>query len=182
MYYYIILIIYGYSNFQNSKHELLIEKLVKLTNCQTYLELGVQDGFCFQPIVPLVKRAIGVDIVDRRSEKIGEFYNMSTDEFFKFFNDKVDIIFIDADHKYESVVKDFENCLKILNEFGIILLHDTDPQDKPLLAPHFCNDCYKIVDYIQQNHPELNIITLPLTIAGLSIVMRKTDRRINKFI
>lgn len=168
---------YGFSDNQDSNHELFIQKLVELTNCQTYLELGVQRGVCFRSIVPLVKRAVGVDIIDARVSKIGEFYTMSTDNFFKFFNDTMDIIFIDADHKYESVVKDFENSLKILNKNGIILLHDTDPQEKYLLAPEYCNDCYKIVDYIQQNHPELSIVTIPLTIAGLSIVMRKNESR-----
>lgn len=172
---------YGISTFQNSNHELFIQNLVKLTNCQTYLELGVHNGVCFQTIVPLVKRAIGVDIMDLRTIKVGEFYTMPTDDFFKNFDDMADIIFIDADHKYDSVVKDFENSLKVLNKNGVILLHDTDPQEKFLLAPEYCNDCYKIVNYIQENHPELNIVTLPLTIAGLSIVMRKNERRANEF-
>ena len=85
----------------------------------------------------------------------------------------VDIIFIDADHNYTSVVKDFENSLKILNKLGIIFLHDTDPMIKKYVDPGYCGDSYKIIDYITNNHPELNIITLPVTIAGLSIVMRE---------
>lgn len=173
---------YRYFDKVETNHHHLIQNLVKLTNCQNYLELGVQRGICFQEIVPLVKRAIGVDIVDARKSKVGEFYAASTDDFFKNFNDIMDIIFIDADHKYESVVKDFENSLKILNEGGIILLHDTDPQDSYLLAPDYCNDCHNMVNYIQNNHPELDIVTLPLTIAGLSIVMRKGERRINKLL
>lgn len=163
-------------------HKDVIKAIAKYTNCQTYLELGVFDGLTMSEIYPLVKRCIGVDIYDMRVHKVGEFYQMSTDDFFKTFKDGVDIIFIDADHKYESVVTDFENSLKILNKYGIIFLHDTDPMAKEYIQPGFCNDCYKIVDYIQENHPELNITTLPLTEAGLSIVSRKSDRRINEFI
>lgn len=163
-------------------HKFVIESIVRYTNCKTYLELGLYDGDTFELIAPLVDRAIGVDVKDIRRQKIGEFYQMTTDDFFNQFNDKVDIVFIDADHKHESVVRDLENSLKLLNKYGIIFLHDTDPMEKRLLQPGYCNDCYKTVDYINTNHPELNIITLPLTDAGLSIVMRKDDRRVLNFL
>ena len=173
---------FPYADCQLELHYKVIESIVKYTNCKNYLELGVQEGKCFETILPHVKRAIGVDIKDIRKKKLGEFYEISTDKFFDFFKDTMDIIFIDADHSFESVKKDFENSLKILNKYGIIFLHDTDPSRKIFLEPGYCNDCYKIVDYIKQNHPELDIVTLPLTIAGLSIVMRKDDRRVLQFI
>ena len=71
-------------------HEYVIQNIVKYTNCQTYLELGIHVGTCFQVIFPLVKRAIGVDIVDNRQNKIGEFYQMTTDKFFEIFKDNVE--------------------------------------------------------------------------------------------
>lgn len=163
-------------------HKYVIDSIVKYTNCKTYLELGVYDGDTFSLIAKQVNRAIAVDIKDLRLQKIGEFYQMSTDEFFKNFSDNVDIVFIDADHNSNSVIKDFENSLKLLNKYGIIFLHDTDPMEKKLLEPGYCNDCFKTVDYIMEKHPELNIITLPLTDAGLSIIMRKNDRRVLNFI
>ena len=46
------------------------------------------------------------------------------------------------------------------------------------IAPGYCNDCYKITDYITLNHPELEMVTLPCTEAGLTIVKRKKDRRV----
>jgi hypothetical protein len=167
---------------EDTHHEFVIASIVKYTNCQSYLELGIEEGITFRTITPLVKRAIGVDIQDKRTEKKGEFYKMTTDEFFKIFNEKIDIIFIDADHKFESVIRDFENSLKLLNKYGIIFLHDTDPINQMLLQPNCCNDSYKIIEYIYEKHPELNVVTLPLTIAGLTIVMRKEDRRVFKFI
>lgn len=39
---------------------------------------------------------------------------------------KVDILFIDGDHSYEGVKKDFELYSKILNPNGLIIIHDTD--------------------------------------------------------
>lgn len=54
-----------------------------------------------------------------------EFFNMSTSDFFLRENNiKYDLIFIDADHSYEGVKKDYDNSVKLLNENGLIILHD----------------------------------------------------------
>ena len=39
---------------------------------------------------------------------------------------KIDVLFIDGDHSYEGVKKDFELYSNILSENGIIIIHDTD--------------------------------------------------------
>ena len=39
---------------------------------------------------------------------------------------KIDLLFIDGDHSYEGVKKDFELYTKILNPNGLVLIHDTD--------------------------------------------------------
>lgn len=39
---------------------------------------------------------------------------------------KIDLLFIDGDHSYEGVKKDFDLYSKILNNKGIIIIHDTD--------------------------------------------------------
>jgi Methyltransferase domain len=38
-----------------------------------------------------------------------------------------DLIFIDGDHRYEGVKRDFENYRGLLSDRGVILLHDVDP-------------------------------------------------------
>jgi hypothetical protein len=38
-----------------------------------------------------------------------------------------DLIFIDGDHTYEGVKRDFENYRGLLSERGVILFHDVDP-------------------------------------------------------
>ena len=43
---------------------------------------------------------------------------------YKIFQKKFDLIFIDASHKYENVIIDSENALKILSKNGIIIWHD----------------------------------------------------------
>ena len=39
---------------------------------------------------------------------------------------KIDVLWIDADHTYEGVKKDFDLYSKIMNKGGIITIHDTD--------------------------------------------------------
>lgn len=179
---------YGYSRVSNIDFNIeyivkehyynLIKWVVNLTNCQSYLEIGIYTGECIHNIRDIVKKCVAVDVSDNMSDKEKiEFNLMSSDEFFDQNSDLFDIIFIDGDHNYEQVEKDFENSLKILNTFGIIILHDTDPIDYGMTHIKYCSDSYKIVNYIEKNHLELNIITLPIHETGLSLVMRKKDKR-----
>lgn len=179
--------LYGYSRVYNIEPTLkfkqtehyssFIKWLVRFTNCRNYLELGVEYGLNIQEIKTLVDLCVGVDINDIQDKEGIDFYQMTTDEFFKKNKKNFDIIFIDANHKFEQVQKDFDNSLKILNKFGIIILHDTDPIIEELMGDSYCSDSYKIVDYISKKK-NLNIITLPIQETGMTLVMRKSDRRV----
>jgi len=164
-------------------HTNIIYHIAKQTACRHYLELGCYDGYTLSKVAEVVPNVYGVDIKDERLTKQGKFYEMTTDVFFKIFNQqqKMDIIFIDADHSYEAVKRDFENSLNILNEHGIIFIHDTDPMNQMYMQKGYCGDSYKVVDYIQEKYKdELNIITIPINECGMSMVNRKKDRRTTK--
>jgi predicted O-methyltransferase YrrM len=168
---------------ENISHEYLIEMLVKMTACGKYLELGVYHGITLSRITKHCNYCVGVDIKDdRKCFSNYKFILSTTDDFFKSNNESFDIIFIDADHNFESVKKDFVNSLNILNKFGIILIHDTDPVEEVLTRPEMCGDSYKLVKWIVENYKGLNIITLPITEAGLTIINRENDRRILNYI
>jgi predicted O-methyltransferase YrrM len=62
-------------------------------------------------------------------EKNIEFFNSSTDDFFTVNKEKYDCIFIDADHSYEGVKKDYENSIKALNKNGVLVFHDIGNTD-----------------------------------------------------
>jgi len=164
-------------------HSDLIVQLVKSVNCQTYLELGIYDGSTLSRVGQFVPRVIGVDIKDLRINKnIGEFHLSTTQDFLQNFNEMVDVIFIDADHSFESVKQDFETSLKLLNKLGIVILHDTDPISEKYLDKGYCGDSYKMIDWLKIEHPEMDVITLPISEAGLTIIKRSSDRRVNKFL
>ena len=167
---------------QHGTHPRIIYELVRTTNCRSYLELGIYDGTCITEIAKIVDKAVGVDIKKRHRHNNFEFIEKTTDDFFATNTSKFDIIFIDADHNFESVKKDFENALKCLNNHGIILLHDTDPMQKYLLQPTYCGDSYKMINYIKENHPELNFINLPISEAGLTIINKNNEQRHIQFI
>jgi len=159
-------------------HSDFVAILAHIYQPKVYLELGLYDGETFQKVRGVISgtgsRCIGVDI--KKPPIDGEIYVQTTDEFFKSFNEKVDMIFIDADHKYESVAKDLENSLKILNKTGCIVLHDTDPDNDRLFDPSRCGDSYRIVNDLEQN-ADLNLTTFPICEAGLSIVTWKSSTR-----
>lgn len=160
----------------------LIEQIALTTNVKSYLELGISDGRTFKLLERRIPNSVGVDFRDwLGSNKVGKFFHMKTDEFFSQNEDTFDLIFIDADHTSQQAIKDFENSLKILNKNGTIVIHDTDPINKNYLAIQFCNDSYKLVDFIRMNQ-DLECITLPVGVAGLTIVRRKDDRRVLNFI
>ena len=52
------------------------------------------------------------------------FFDSSTDDFFKTNQTKYDVIFIDADHSYEGVKKDYLNALNFIKPNGYIIFHD----------------------------------------------------------
>jgi len=148
----------------------------------TWIELGCHGAHLTTRMVGLFNKAIAVDIEKRFSGGNFIFYNESTDNFFNHFNEKADAIFIDADHHFESVKKDFENSLKILNKSGIIFIHDTDPISHDYLREDRCIDSYKIIDWIKDNYKDLDILTLPVDEAGLTLVRRNSDRRVLELI
>jgi hypothetical protein len=171
----------GYSGFKYN-HSDLVAEVVKQLNCSTYLELGVYDGATLSKVNGFVDRLISVDIKDLRKQKIGEFHLMTTDTFFETFTDKVDVVFIDADHNFESVKKDFKNSINLLNPLGMIILHDTDPIEEKYLDFGYCGDSYKMNSWIRKNYPELDVMTLPITEAGLTLVKRRDDNRVNNYL
>lgn len=163
---------------ESMMHDNLIVQIVKMMGCNKYLELGIYDGFTISKVKSVCDYCVGVDVKDLRRFHNFEFRLSTTDDFFKNNKEIFDIIFIDADHNFESVKKDFINSLSILNKFGLILLHDTDPMTEFYCQPGYCGDSYKMIDWIPANYPDLNVIALPITQAGLTIVNRKNDRRV----
>lgn len=165
-------------------HSEFIESLAAIYKPDYYLELGLYQGDTIQRVAKHVQTlAVGVDTQPLTiSDAKIVIHQCTTELFFNYplhQDRKFDMIFIDADHRFESVKRDLENSLHCLADRGIIILHDTDPEDNRLFDPGYCGDSYKIVPFIEQQM-HLNIVTLPIAEAGLSIVTRKNSTRTHR--
>ena len=140
---------------------------------KTYIEYGVRSGENLATMVPVVGKAIGVDICYPPCAPTYEFHLSTTDDFSatKLPTLAYHFAFIDADHKFESCIRDFDNIYKYLQSGGYVFLHDTYPCAEVFLEPHMCNDCYKTPIAIKEKYPDIEILTLPLN-PGLTIVRK----------
>lgn len=119
---------------------IIINNLKNIENF-SYLELGVGDNLNFTSIK--CKEKFSVDITANIANFTG-----TTDEFFNQLDDhiKYDIIFIDANHDYEYVLRDFNNSIDHANKW--ILLHDMIPPDLSAAQRVYCSDGYKVLHHI----------------------------------
>ena len=163
-------------------HSDFLTMIASIIKPNVYVELGLYVGETISKILPHVGHAYGVDIKNNDSlreletnPKITINYTGSS-SFFDNFPHKIDMAFIDADHCCASAMKDFDNVYKRLNDNGIIFMHDTDPISDFYITPGYCGDSYKLVPIYEQRS-DINIITLPLTEAGLSMIMKKNSSR-----
>ena len=105
----------------------IINHLIKKFDYQTYLEIGVRAGINFEKII--IKNKIGID-PKPISKNFENIIQTTSDYFFRDYNYKFDIIFIDGLHLEKQVDKDIKNSLKKINENGTIILHDCNPPTK----------------------------------------------------
>jgi SAM-dependent methyltransferase len=145
---------------------------------KSFLELGCYRGNSVCEHISGLEKVVAVDIRDNNTLPAHvKFMHCSTDAFFDNNTDTFDAIFIDADHEFNQVLKDFRSSLKILNPRGLIFLHDTDPITEHFTAPGLCNNSYLAIMELEKEY-EFNLINLPITSEGLGIVQLKDNTRV----
>nr|QBK93376.1 MAG: methyltransferase domain protein [Pithovirus LCPAC404] len=142
-----------------------------------YLELGVRNSPVIDKMKLIATETHGVDINDCGKGKFDTFHQMTTDKYFEdsLFDDKFDMIFVDACHNIENVIKDFNNAFCSIRSGGIILLHDTYPHSEAYINPRLCSTAYQVGPHIRDKYAKKNLVTyvtLPFQ-PGLTVV-RKT--------
>lgn len=168
-----------FKKMRNQEFVPLMKILIEFYQPDIYAEIGVQKGITFNQISPLVKEAFAVDIAPmpnvHRAENVHVCQQPSS-EFAKQWdpNKKIDLLFIDGDHRKEAVLSDFD----LLSPFvtpgtGLILLHDTYPSAPHMLADGYCSNAWEAAREIHRNrkkYEDFEIVTLPGPFAGLSII------------
>lgn len=172
---------YNFKNFYFGPYSNVIASIVESLKAESYLELGVHKMETFNVISKLVPHSVAVDIDDTYAKGVKNFYKMTTDQWFDQNKETFDIIFIDADHEFNAVKKDFENCLKIINHRGVIFLHDTDPAEPIFASVNYCHNSFLMNAHLKSHYPHLNFVTLPTANSGLTIVNNLQHARYKTF-
>jgi predicted O-methyltransferase YrrM len=166
----------------------------KNTNIKNYLELGVALGGSFFLNSIFLQKTLAkshcvdslaykdVPWVQQTYEKINskverlkeyfpdkefKFFNSTTDDFFISNTQYYDCIFIDADHDYEGVIKDYRNSLKFINKGGYLIFHDIS-NDRTGVAR-----CWKEVKEERAGSPIFEFCHETLKNCGIGIIKIK---------
>ena len=102
-------------------------------------------------------------------------YAGTSDDFFKEIKfDTLSFAFLDGDHMYETVRRDFYNTLKYLASDGFIVLHDSFPPNDGWKIETKCGTVYKLREELEQSD-QFDIFTFKKSAwdVGLSIVQRR---------
>lgn len=166
----------------------LLVEFANLLKPKVYVEIGIKKAYTFNAMVPLVEKAIGIDIdincydYMNISDKSRFFQGNSkqfVDSYIEEWRGKeiIDFLFIDGDHKYESVLKDFYALIPyVKTHTGLMFMHDTYPTNEKLLSNGYCSNAWKAANEIHQNFLfEIEIVTIPGPWAGLSILRKLGD-------
>jgi Methyltransferase domain len=115
----------------------VINTLIQKYNYKSYLEIGTQHGNCFREVKCEHKVC-----VDPSKDFDQLTHTMTSDNYFKQYSDKFDIIFVDALHTEEQTIKDINNSLVILNDNGTVVAHDCLPDGEGATGVHACGTSY----------------------------------------
>jgi len=103
-------------------------------------------------------------------------YVGSSDNFFKDIKTpNISLAFIDGDHIYEQVKKDFDNLLPRMLDDGYIFLHDTYPPDDFHLQEARCGTVYKLRQELEKRE-DIDVFTFTKLImvgVGLTMIRKK---------
>jgi hypothetical protein len=165
-------------------HEDVIRFFASFLKPQVYVELGVYQCSLVNKLTPFVGKSIyAVDIsadagLFMKKTKKHHFFHGKTDDFLQYVKDNkitIDMIFIDADHRKESVLNDFKNFFPFVREDGIIFLHDGYPKNKEQTEDGYCSNCWEAIEELGRDRSEYEMVTLPLH-PGLTICRKRTKQ------
>ena len=181
----------------------IIQKIINQKKASIYLEIGVHTGACFLNINAPRKIAVDPKILLKKKKKFkNKYYEMTSDEFFEkeqkiLTKYGLDVVFLDGLHTHEQSLKDVLNSLKYLNEKGVIVMHDCNPQSETIAFPansikhakslnlpgwegKWSGDVWKTIILLKSNCDDLNIFVLDYDY-GLGIITKGKQKNPLKY-
>lgn len=161
----------------------VINELIEANGFESYLEIGLGEGYNFRGVK--CERKLGIDpkiskLDFRRLCGDGVFGSITSDYFFENNTDTFDLIFIDGDHTAEQVERDIVNAWNCLNKGGVIVLHDIYPKTKestnvPKTSSPWKGDVYKSFVGFIKKYPKINSYTT-LDDTGLGFIWKSRHK------
>ena len=131
----------------NSEDEVgkFLASLVRMSKYHTILEIGVFEGETAQHLIKALPKGgqyVGIDINDYRTDatklymkeggkSIDFILGNSHNELSKLPSNHFDLIFVDGDHSWESILPEFKLVEKLVSRGGVIVYHDTIHLEDP---------------------------------------------------
>lgn len=170
---------------KHTEHVPIMKAIFELYEPDVYVEVGVFHASTFNVLAPYVKKlAVGVDHED-------VFHRMNTLPTVKFMLGKseevakqwdgtpIDVLFIDANHRKEHVLADFDAWSPFVVEgTGLIFLHDTCPVCHDYIKHSLtANEAAWDIRTSDKYRPYYEIISFPGPMNGMSII-RKANKQL----
>lgn len=161
-----------------SWHVTFLSQLTLNLKPHTYAELGIYEGETFNKIN--ARRKYAVDISEKAlryipdQESVIKILGTSVDLARELQNlgERLDLLFIDANHDSEAVQTDFSLLEEHMSLRGIVFFHDTFPKDISFTSSKLCGDAYLAIPALQNSYPDWHFVTLPIH-PGMSIATKK---------
>jgi predicted O-methyltransferase YrrM len=152
-----------------------LASLIKMSKYRTVLEIGVFEGETSQHLINAIPQGgqyVGIDINDYRTQQtiatmeaggksIDFILGNSLEELNVLPKNHFDLIFVDGDHSFEHVLKEFKLVEKLIARGGVLVYHDTIHLEGPK----------KLVDYAAYYKYKTTTLNTPEG-RGISILHR----------
>jgi hypothetical protein len=157
----------------------------------SYLEIGVFRGRSLSLAMPPTI-ALGIDPcpkVDHHWQTQTQVVPMTSSEFFsghslaEFFRaDCFSLALVDGLHQFEHAIDDIFNLEVYAQPDSVIAVHDTIPLDERTAArtprtEFYTGDVWKVVPFLKQFRPDLEIVTVRTGPSGLTLIRRLSTSR-----
>jgi len=155
--------------------------LHKCIRPKLYLEIGIYEGESLS-LCNKKTLSIGIDPNPRIKNNLridSTIYKMTSDNFFLLkeiqdflLNNRIDLAFIDGEHLFEQVLKDFINIEKYSHKQTTILIHDCVPITKDVASrirktDFWCGDVWKIIQCLSKYRTDLDLKLILTPPSGL---------------
>ena len=183
----------------------IIQRLIKVTGAKNYLEIGVNNGACFLRVKAPNKMAVDPAfrissgrklkyLIKNPSNIKNRYFEETSDDFFASHSEhlkdnKPSIVLVDGLHTYEQSLRDVLNSLSVLENNGVVLMHDCNPltetaaypadsigHAKSLNLPDYegvwNGDVWKSIVHLRSLHRDLEVFVLDCD-HGIGVVMKR---------